>query len=273
MLDELEKTEIKDNIIEIDYTEQTVKIHKKLVKKTIIVFISSVIIFFTSIIDKHDDFDVVLKSDLFLFLLAMTIMIAVLIMIFTFKSKDSYNDERIYKTHKGLLEIFELFSIVPVFMVIISVSNMFIVSPSFIDGASMEPNYYDGEDILFWHFNIEYESLDVVILQSPTGNYWIKRIIGMPGDQVIIDNGIVYVNDIKINQDFLKDSDGSIDDFTVCRIGNPDYCVFNVPLGEYFVLGDNRSVSDDSRSTTLGYVSEDELFGKVIFKFNNFLRN
>ena len=88
MLDELEKTEIKDNIIEIDYTEQTVKIHKKLVKKTIIVFISSVIIFFTSIIDKHDDFDVVLKSDLFLFLLAMTIMIAVLIMIFTFKSKE-----------------------------------------------------------------------------------------------------------------------------------------------------------------------------------------
>lgn len=280
MLNDLEEIEIieeseiiEEEIIETDYTDQTLRFKKKMVRKIWVVFVSSIIISITSIVDKHDDFDVVLQSNLFIFLLFLSIIMSSVILIYTYKNKDDYKKEKVFKIHKGLSEIFELLSIVPAFMVILTVANVFVMSPSFIDGASMEPNYYDGEDILFWHLNVEYERFDVVILKSPTGSYWIKRIIGMPGDTVIIEDGTVYVNGSEINQDFLKDSNGSIDDYTVCRGDDPDYCIFYVPDEEYFVLGDNRSVSDDSRSSNLEFVTEEQLFGRVFFKFNNFLRN
>lgn len=280
MVNELDETEVivenenlEEVIIETDYTDKTLIIKKKMTKKIKVVFISSMILLVSAITDKHSDFDVVLKSNLFLFLMFITIVISVVIIMFTFNTKDSYNDEKTYRVHRGLLEVYDLLSIVPIFMVILSLSNIFFVSPSFIEGASMEPNYYDGEDILFWHLNVEYERYDVVILKVPNGSYWIKRIIGMPGDIVILDQGVVYINGEVINQDFLKNENGSINDETICRLEDSSYCTFNVPEGEYFVLGDNRGLSDDSRSSSLGYVSLEQLYGKVIFKFNNFLRN
>mgnify|MGYP002639193237 CR=1 FL=1 len=281
MLYEFEELEESDDlfdefdkeIIEIDYTEETLIIKKKLLRKIWVVFTSTVVIIATTFVNKHDDFDVVLKSTIFMAFLYAAVALAILILIFSHVNRLKYNTRDIHEKLKRFLDIFELLAIVPVFMALLAISNVFIISPSFIDGASMEPNYYDGEDILFWHLNVEYERYDVVILKAPNDNYWIKRIIGLPGDTVTLDSGLVYVNGVEINQDFLLDENGSIDPMTLCRVGNEDYCVFNVPLGEYFVLGDNRSVSDDSRSTNLGYVSEEQLFGKVIFKFNNFLRN
>lgn len=274
MINNLEEIEIiEEEIIETDYTNKTLKLKKKLLRKIKVVFVSSIIILITSIIDKHDDFDIVLKSNLFIYLLYLTIAYSFVILVFNYTTKDNLESKKVYRRHKGIFEIFELLSIVPIFMVILTVSNVFVISPSFIDGASMEPNYYDGEDILFWHFNVDYERLDVVILQSPNGSYWIKRIIGLPGDTIVLDQGKVYVNTVLIDQEFLRNEDGSIDDGTYCRTGDPDYCTFVVLEDEYFVLGDNRSVSDDSRSTHLNNVSIDQLFGKVVFKFDNFLRN
>jgi len=278
MLNDLEDLEIinddlDEEVIEIDYTEQTVIVKNKLLRKIWVVFASSILILITTFVDKHDDFDVVLKSNVFMILLYTTITLGLIILVFTLKSKYKYNEPKIFQIHKKLLDVFELLTIVPVFMAILTISNVFMLSPSFIDGTSMEPNFYDGDDILFWHLGVEYERFDVVILKSPNDNYWIKRIIGLPGDTVILDDGVVYVNGELINQDFLIDDNGSIDDYTICRVGDSSYCEFNVPTGEYFVLGDNRSVSDDSRSINLGYVSEEQLFGKVIFKFNNLLRD
>lgn len=275
MLDGLEENEQEtlEEIDNTDYTAKGLKIKKKLLRKIFVVAVSSCVILITSIIDKHDDFDVVLKSNLFLFLLFGAIVASAGTLIYLYNSKNIEFDKKTCKKHKGLLDIMDLLAIVPAFMVILTVLNVFMISPSFIDGASMEPNYYDGDDILFWHFNNEYERYDVVILKANPNDYWIKRVIGLPGETVVIDQGTVYVNGIEIEQDFLRAEDGSINDYTVCRSGDANYCEFNVPAGEYFVLGDNRSVSDDSRSSNLGFVTEKQLFGKVVFKFNNFLRN
>lgn len=260
-------------ISEIDYTEKTIKVKKKLLRKVWVVLGSTVVILLASMIDKHNDFDLVLKSNLFRFLLLISVIVAMIILIYTHKTKNRYNELIVFKFHKRLIDIYELLTLVPVIMLILTVLNVFFVSPSFIVGASMEPNFYDGDDIIFWHLNVEYERYDVVILKTDNEDYWIKRIIGLPGDTVIIENGIVSVNGVEIERDFLKKADGSIDDYTICRVGDSDYCEFNVPSGEYFVLGDNRNVSDDSRSVNLGYISEDQLYGKVIYKFKNIFRN
>ena len=277
MVNDLEDLEIPkedlEEIIEIDYTEKTLKVRKKLLRKIWVVFTSSIVILTTFLVDKHDDFDVVLNSDLFRAVLFTTILLSIVVLVFSHNTKSNYSDYGIYKKHKSFLDILELLTIVPIFMALLTLLNVFMVSPSYIDGASMEPNYYHGDDILFWHLNVEYERFDVVILKAPSGDYWIKRIIGLPGDTVVLDNGVVFVNGILIDQSFLEDDDGSIDDYTVCRVGETDYCEFNLTDEQYFVLGDNRRLSDDSRTTNLGYVDEEQLFGKVIFKFNNFLRD
>lgn len=264
---------VEEEVVEIDYTDKTKKVFKKLIRKIIVVFVSTVIILSTAMIDRHDDFDVVLKSNLFILLLLLSVIAGMVLLIFTYKTKNRYNEAKVYKFHKRFTDIYDMLTIVPVIMVLLTVSNIFFLSPSFISGASMEPAYYDGDDIVFWHLNVEYERYDVVILKAQTGDYWIKRIIGLPGDTVIIDSGIVTVNGVEIYNEFLRNKDGSIDYYTICRDGDPDYCEYNVPDGEYFVLGDNRDVSDDSRSLSLGYVTEDQLYGKVIYKFNNIFRN
>lgn len=267
---------VKDNlyeeVIKKDFTEETLKLRKKLLRKIWVVFGSTFIIIASLLYDKHNDFDVVLESTLFRVFLYVTIGLSIMALVFSQKNKSKYNEAIIFKRHKGFSEILEVLYIIPIFMAVISLSNEFMISPSFIDGASMEPNYFDGDDILFWHLNTKYERYDVVILKAPSDDYWIKRVIGLPGDNVIIENGVVSVNGLEINQDFLKDENGSIDDYTICRTGDVNYCEFDVPSGSYFVLGDNRDVSDDSRSENLGYVSEEQLYGKVIFKFNNFFR-
>lgn len=259
--------------LEVDYTEQTGKIRKKLFRKIWVVFWSTVVIIISYLFDKNNDFDVVLESSLFRIFLYITITVCLFAIIFTYNKKALLHKERTFKKYKVFSEIVDVLYIIPVFMAVISLSNEFFISPSFIDGESMEPNYYHGDDILFWHLNPKYERYDVVILKAPSNDYWIKRVIGLPGDVIVIDDGVVYVNEEKINQDFLIDENGSIDEYTVCRSGDKSYCSYEVPEDSYFVLGDNRDVSDDSRSPNLGYVSRDQLYGKVVLKFNNIFRN
>jgi signal peptidase I len=170
-------------------------------------------------------------------------------------------------------ELFDLISIVPVFIAIITMSNAFLFSPATVDGASMEPSFYDLEDVIFEHVNLKPDFLDIVIFKVDDGSYWIKRVIGLPGDNVLIDHNEIFVNGTKIDQSFIEDENGSILSYTYCNNAHELVCEFNVPEHYYFVLGDNREHSTDSRSDLLGFVSEDQIYGRVIFKYNNVIRN
>ena len=163
MLNDLEdldsvNEELDDEVIEIDFTEKTIKIRKKLLRKIWVVFWSTVIIFGSLLYDKHNDFDVVLESSLFRVFLYVTIGISIIALLFSLKNKQNYNESSVFKRYKGFSEILDVLYIIPIFMAVISLSNEFMISPSFIDGASMEPNYYHGDDILFWHLNTTYEN-------------------------------------------------------------------------------------------------------------------
>lgn len=123
-----------------------------------------------------------------------------------------------------------------------------------VDGNSMEPTLVNGE-ILFLRRTKEIRTGDIA------GIYYkerilLKRVIGMPGDEIEIDgDGNVYVNDSMIEEPYLTEKS-----LGKCELEFP--C--RVPEGTFFVLGDNRAVSVDSRDRSVGYVREDQIVGRAV---------
>lgn len=125
-----------------------------------------------------------------------------------------------------------------------------------ISGSSMEPTLNDEEIvILIKTTNLKREELCCFSYQN---KLLIKRVVGLPGDKINIDeSGNVYVNDELLDEPYVTDKA-----FGECDITFPCYVTDN----HYFVLGDHRSTSIDSRSSVIGLVSEDYIIGKIFFR-------
>ncbi len=271
-LEDNTEEEISEIVEEINYTVSTNKYRKKLIKKISIVFVSVLLIFITRFF-KHAPFDIIVASSLFVFLLGVSIVMGIGILLYMYSSINALDTERENKMHKSLLNIFDLVSVIPIFMVIVSLTNIVAFSPATVVGQSMEPTFYEGQDIIMSHITNNYDQFDIIILETKDGDFYLKRIIGLPGDHIEINNSIITINGTVIDQEFLENESGSIEVNTYCNISQLQVCEFIVPLDHYFVLGDNRENSLDSRSDLLGYVHEDQIYGKVIFKFNNIFRD
>lgn len=139
----------------------------------------------------------------------------------------------------------------------------FVLQRTIIDGSSMESNLYNGENVLVdkvsKHFK-DFERFDIIVFYpygKGTEEYYIKRVIGLPGEEIQIIDSSIYINGEKLSEDYGKDpmATGGIAEEPIL-------------LGEdeYFVLGDNRIVSQDSRSEAVGPVSKDKIAGKVILR-------
>lgn len=135
----------------------------------------------------------------------------------------------------------------------------FLFWPILIDGASMQPTFYSGNRVIISRilaYSKQVKSGDIVVckLQNNTSERTvIKRVIGIPNDSVVIKDGKVYLNGALLDEPYLKE------DYTSGNI--------NIILGkdEYYVLGDNRKVSFDSRRA--GAVNIKNIDGKVILKW------
>ena len=266
-IEEQDEEQGEEVIEEIDYRISTNEYRRKLIRKVSIVFGSTIIIFITRFL-KYSPFDIIVSSRLFLFLLGGSFIFGILILMYLFSTKEKGNSESENKMHKSLHNIFDLVSVIPLFMAFISIINSFAVSPATVIGQSMEPTYYEGEDLVMLHITSNYQRFDVIVLKTNGGEFYLKRIIGLPGETVKIDHNVVTINGNVIAQDFI-DTDNV---YTYCNTSHLQVCEFNVPNGSYFVMGDNREHSLDSRYDELGYVTEEQLYGTVVFKFNNILR-
>lgn len=132
------------------------------------------------------------------------------------------------------------------------------VQPNRIYQESMFPTYTDRDMILVnkvAYKNAEPSHGDIIVFDSGNAERkrYIKRVIGVAGDHIEIRNGKVFVNNIEQNQSYTADG---------VTEGNVDLVV---PEDECFVMGDNRAVSIDSRSSELGCVEYDKIIGKVMF--------
>ena len=132
-------------------------------------------------------------------------------------------------------------------------------------GVSMEPALYNGQEVLINRFlyRISSPKRGDIIAFLPSGNqnshYYLKRVVGLPGEKVQIINGYVYIDGLPLEEDesFDKMADAGIADAEVV-LGSD----------EYFVLGDNRNSSEDSRSGNIGPVKKDTIAGKVWFRLS-----
>lgn len=125
-----------------------------------------------------------------------------------------------------------------------------------ISGSSMNPTLHEGEIVLSLKTK-KFDTGDIIAFYH--GNkILVKRVIAKSGNWVNIDeDGKVYVNEKLLDEPYLKERNlGQID------IEFP----YQVPEGSYFVLGDDRATSIDSRNSTIGCVNEEDIIGKVIFK-------
>lgn len=137
-----------------------------------------------------------------------------------------------------------------VFLVIII--RTYIATPVRVDGNSMRKTLADG-DILLLYKMAKFERNDIIVLDEKEDNeIIIKRIIALPGETIKIQNGKIYINDKEYNDEFAY---GDTSDYEQVTLGE----------NEYFILGDNRLISKDSRY--FGTITEDEIIGKIVFRF------
>lgn len=138
----------------------------------------------------------------------------------------------------------------------------FVITPVRVDGDSMNNNLKDGEILLLKKFDKSYERFDVIVFKYGSDRL-IKRIIGLPGEKVYYKDNKLYINDNYVEEVMI---DKKTYDFDMSQLG---YEV--IPDGYYFVMGDNRTNSKDSR--IIGFVSEKDILGItnfIIFPFSKF---
>jgi len=145
----------------------------------------------------------------------------------------------------------------------------FLVKPYRIPSESMENTLLIGDRVLVdrisWHFS-EPERGDIVVFHPPVGGLvLIKRIIGLPGDKISLDDGSVYVNGKRIDEPYVRTIDGKpvptepFDNGLPWSLKTP----YTVPANSYFMMGDNRIDSGDSRE--FGPVPKDDVIGEAFF--------
>jgi signal peptidase I len=137
---------------------------------------------------------------------------------------------------------------------------LFVYQPVKVEGGSMEPGLEDQERIVINKLVYRLESIergDIVVFRYPrdTRKSFIKRVIGLPGDRIHIAYGHVFVNDEQIPESYVPS------DYQDAR----SYPEMVVPADAYFVLGDHRCASNDSRE--FGTINRSYIYGKAVFGY------
>lgn len=153
--------------------------------------------------------------------------------------------------------IFDWLKAILVAVVLIFLLRHFGFATSVVEGESMYPTLESGEKIIFnklVYFLSEPDRGDIVIIQQTDKNY-VKRVIGLPGERIEMRDHILYVDDEAVEEQF-------VDDYNQLLTGN--FGPYELDDDHYFVVGDNRAISKDSRNG-LGLIKREEIVGRSEF--------
>lgn len=163
--------------------------------------------------------------------------------------------------------------------VCLAAAVLYFIRPTIVKQTSMEDTLHENDYLIMYRLaynNHEPERGDVIIFQSTLVNeesgkdkLLIKRVIGLPGDDIMIKDDQLYINGEAYKEDYLKDG------YTPAFEIPPEGETYTVPKATYFCMGDNRAGSVDSRRSEVGVVPIDNIKGKVVirlFPFNRIQR-
>lgn len=157
---------------------------------------------------------------------------------------DAYKLNMLHDLRRILVVVIAL---VAVFCLIFGISH--------VSGVSMQDSFQNGELVFYTRVTQDIKRGDVVSVRIPSGEYYIKRVIALGGDEVDLRDGVIYINGVPEKEDYIK------------GITLPEGSGVSYPLvvqdGDYFVVGDNRQESLDSRS--FGAVSRKQIRGVIRF--------
>ena len=166
------------------------------------------------------------------------------------------------KKHIGIIKVYLFIGVIALIAIIFI---NFIYAPIVVVGDSMNPSLRDGDvvgvNMLATVFD-DIERFDIVCFpyKYNKNSYYIKRVIGLPGDTIEIINDEIFINGEKLLEFY-----GYYDKEVTSKYG--DIGPINLSIDEYFVMGDNRNVSDDSRSEDIGVVKKETITGVATFRF------
>ena len=150
---------------------------------------------------------------------------------------------------KGIVHwVFDSIQVIVIALAIFIIFYLFVVSPHTIQGGSMQPNFCNSDFLLADKLSPRFKPYtygDVIVFKHDESNDYIKRILGMGGDRMRIENGKVYRNGQLVQEPYLQPSVTTEPEVGGAVLLGQDYIV---PQGQYFVLGDNRPNSKDSRN-------------------------
>ena len=150
-----------------------------------------------------------------------------------------------------------------IIVLVVVLIRTFIVTPVQVDGSSMYPTLEDKEILILKKYDKSFKRFDIVVFDYK-GARLIKRIIGLPGETVEYFDNKLYINGVEVKEKFKRNSETL--DF---KLEDIDYTI--IPEDKYFVMGDNRNNSTDSR--LIGLIDKSQIKGATnlsIFPFDKF---
>lgn len=152
-------------------------------------------------------------------------------------------------------------------ILLVIIIRIFFIDPVRVDGSSMNTTLSDGEIMIlnkFVYRRNDIKRFDIVVIKGED-HYIIKRVIGLPGETIEYKNNKLYINGEEINDPYPSTE---TDDFSIENIGHT-----KIPGDSYFVMGDNRAASLDSRYSEVGTIKKNLIIGRaklVIWPLNKF---
>lgn len=169
-------------------------------------------------------------------------------------------------------EILSTLLYIAVILSVFFVIDRYFYSPVMVDGDSMEETLSDGDYLLLNRFS-EIERFDVIIFPSADADVsapdedeklYVKRVIGIPGDSIEFQGDSLFLNGEEIVEEYLDNGfDYNYASFSLETL----FGVEEVPAGQYFVLGDNRTVGGSLDSREFGFVDQQSVLGKVSLRY------